>query len=44
MENKSDIGIIGFGVMGENIALNCLSKKYRVSLYNYQPENTVRFL
>ena len=43
MENKSDIGIIGLGVMGENIALNFISKKYRVSVYNHTPEKTVSF-
>ena len=31
---KSDIGLIGLAVMGENLALNIESKGYRVSLYN----------
>ncbi len=33
---KSDIGIIGLAVMGENLALNLAHKGYRVSLYNRQ--------
>ncbi|PKO49377.1 MAG: phosphogluconate dehydrogenase (NADP(+)-dependent, decarboxylating) [Betaproteobacteria bacterium HGW-Betaproteobacteria-4] len=31
---KSDIGIIGLGVMGANLALNLSDKGYRVSVYN----------
>lgn len=31
---KSDIGLIGLAVMGENLALNMESKGYTVSLYN----------
>lgn len=36
MENryKSDIGLIGLAVMGENLALNMESKGWRVSVYN----------
>ena len=31
---KSDIGLVGLAVMGENLALNLEQKGYRVSLYN----------
>ncbi|SHF74743.1 6-phosphogluconate dehydrogenase (decarboxylating) [Bacteroides luti] len=34
MTNKSDIGLIGLAVMGENLALNIESKEWRVSVYN----------
>jgi 6-phosphogluconate dehydrogenase len=32
--NKSDIGIYGLGVMGQNLALNCSQKGFAVSVYN----------
>lgn len=45
---KSDIGLIGLAVMGENLALNIESKGYRVSLYNrlhpHTPQVVDRFL
>lgn len=31
---KSDIGLIGLAVMGENLALNMESKGFQVSVYN----------
>ena len=34
MKTKSDIGIVGLAVMGENLALNMESKGYTVSVYN----------
>jgi len=34
MQKKSDIGLIGLGVMGENLALNMVDKGFQVSLYN----------
>lgn len=34
MKEKSDIGIVGLAVMGENLALNMESKGYTVSVYN----------
>ena len=43
IDNISDIGIIGLGVMGENISRNFLSKGYKVSVYNHTPERTVKF-
>ncbi len=33
-QNKTDIGLIGLAVMGENLALNLESKGWRVSVYN----------
>lgn len=33
-QNKTDIGLIGLAVMGENLALNLVSKGWRVSVYN----------
>ena len=37
---KSDIGLVGLAVMGENLALNLEQKGYRVSLYNRLRENS----
>lgn len=34
MKDKSDIGLIGLAVMGENLALNMESKGFTVSVYN----------
>ena len=31
---QADIGILGFRVMGENLARNMESKGYRVAIYN----------
>ena len=33
-QNKTDIGLIGLAVMGENLALNMESKGWYVSVYN----------
>lgn len=35
---KNNIGVIGLGVMGKNIALNMISKGYKVAGYNRSPE------
>ena len=32
--NKTDIGLIGLAVMGENLALNMADKGWNVSVYN----------
>ncbi len=32
--NKTDIGLIGLAVMGENLALNMADKGWQVSVYN----------
>ena len=33
-QNKTNVGLIGLAVMGENLALNMASKGWRVSVYN----------
>lgn len=35
---QAEIGVIGLGVMGSNIALNIAEKGYLVSVYNREPE------
>ena len=37
-ENKSDLGVFGMGVMGQNLALNVASKNFSVSCYNRRDE------
>ncbi|MBA4323382.1 MAG: hypothetical protein C0408_11255, partial [Odoribacter sp.] len=37
---KSDIGLIGLAVMGENLVLNMESKGFKVSVYNRTAEVT----
>ncbi|WMC18931.1 MAG: NADP-dependent phosphogluconate dehydrogenase [Enterobacteriaceae bacterium PSpicST2] len=37
---KQQIGIIGMGVMGKNLALNIENKGYTVSIFNRSPKNT----
>lgn len=44
MERKSDIGIIGLGVMGANLALNIERNGYIVSVYNHTPARTEHFI
>ena len=44
MKELSDIGLVGLGVMGQSLALNMESKGFRVSVYNYIPEVTDRFM
>ena len=34
IQNKTDVGLIGLAVMGENLALNMASKGWKVSVYN----------
>ena len=41
---KSDIGLIGLAVMGENLVLNMESKGFRVSVFNRTVEKVDRFL
>lgn len=41
---KSDIGLIGLGVMGRNLVLNMERNGYRVSVYNRTPATTERFI
>lgn len=41
---KSDIGLIGLAVMGENLVLNMESKGFRVSVFNRTGEKVTNFL
>ena len=34
IQNKTDVGLIGLAVMGENLALNMASKGWKVSVSN----------
>ena len=40
---KSQMGVIGLGVMGMNLALNIESKGYSVSVYDYWTDRTDEF-
>ena len=42
--NKADIGLVGLGVMGASLARNMESKGFRVSVFNYVPDVTDRFM
>lgn len=42
--NKTDIGLIGLAVMGENLALNIESRGYSVSVYNRTYAKTKNFI
>jgi 6-phosphogluconate dehydrogenase len=44
MPGNSDVGVFGLGPMGENFALNLLSRGFSVSIYNRTPERTRTFL
>ncbi|MCP4694266.1 MAG: decarboxylating NADP(+)-dependent phosphogluconate dehydrogenase, partial [Desulfobacterales bacterium] len=44
METKSDIGLIGLAVMGENLALNMESKGFTVTVYNRTLDKVDRFI
>ena len=44
MEQKSDIGLIGLAVMGENLVLNMESKGFRVSVFNRTVEKVDNFV
>src|SRR5438045_6393327 len=41
--NQCDIGMIGLGVMGENLVLNMESKGFSVSVFNRTTEVTDKF-
>ena len=41
--NQCDIGLIGLGVMGENLALNIESKGFSVAVFNRTMEVTEKF-
>ncbi|MBI4741710.1 MAG: decarboxylating NADP(+)-dependent phosphogluconate dehydrogenase [Betaproteobacteria bacterium] len=42
--NAADIGVVGLGVMGSNLALNLSDKGYRLSVYNRSPDATRHFI
>ena len=44
MEMKSDIGLIGLAVMGENLVLNMESKGFRVSVFNRTVQKVDNFV
>ena len=44
MEKKSDIGLIGLAVMGENLLLNLESKGFRVSVFNRTVSKVENFM
>ena len=41
---QADIGVIGLGVMGQNLALNLCDHGYRVAVYNRSQEKTDAFI
>ena len=41
---KADFGIIGLGVMGQNLALNVESKGFKVAVFNRTPTKTESFI
>ena len=44
MKEKSDIGVVGLAVMGENLILNMASKGFTVTAYNRSYNKVERFL
>jgi 6-phosphogluconate dehydrogenase len=44
MQGSSDVGVFGLGPMGENFAMNLLSRGFSVSVYNRTPKRTRAFL
>ena len=44
MKAKSDIGLVGLAVMGENLVLNMESKGFQVSVFNRTVEKVDRFI
>ena len=44
MEKKSDIGLIGLAVMGENLVLNMESHGFQVAVFNRTTSKVDRFL
>ncbi|MDX5591996.1 NADP-dependent phosphogluconate dehydrogenase [Pseudovibrio sp. SPO723] len=41
---QADIGLIGLGVMGANLALNIADNGYKVAVFNRTPEKTTAFM
>ncbi len=44
MSSKAKIGLIGLGVMGENLALNIESKGFPIAVYNRSPDKVDDFM
>ncbi|EWH11358.1 6-phosphogluconate dehydrogenase [Catenovulum agarivorans DS-2] len=44
MKDKSDIGLVGLAVMGENLVLNMASKGFTVTAYNRSYDKVEKFL
>ena len=44
MKEKSDIGLVGLAVMGENLILNMASKGYTVTAYNRSTDKVEKFV
>ena len=44
MSNKAEIGLIGLGVMGQNLTLNMAEKGFGVAVYNRTPTRTEAFV
>ena len=44
MKAKSDIGLVGLAVMGENLVLNMESKGFQVSVFNRTVEKVDKFI
>jgi 6-phosphogluconate dehydrogenase len=44
MKEKSDIGLIGLAVMGQNLALNIADHGFQISVYNRTTEKTDKFV
>ncbi len=44
MKTKSDIGVIGLAVMGENLILNMASKGFTVTAYNRSQQKVTNFI
>jgi len=43
-EGKADIGVVGIGTMGSNLALNLLDKGFHVAVWNLETDVTEAFL
>jgi 6-phosphogluconate dehydrogenase len=41
---QADFGVVGLGVMGQNLALNLCDHGFRVAVWNLEPETTTAFL
>ena len=44
MEKKSDFGLIGLAVMGQNLVLNVESSGFQVSVYNRTTSKITEFI